>query len=77
VDTPCTRRAGDRGRRAQGLLSALRITDVAGWQRSHSLSADSVIGPRTQRALVLAFQNAHGLVVDGVVGPRTLDALGL
>jgi lysozyme len=61
----------------KALLSALRITDVAGWQRSHSLSPDSVIGPRTLHALVLAFQNAHGLVVDGVVGPRTLDALGL
>lgn len=61
----------------KALLSALKITDVAGWQRSHSLAPDSVIGPRTLRSLVIAFQNAAGLVADGIVGPRTLDALGL
>ena len=45
-------------------------------QRSLSLTADGIFGPKTESA-VKAFQSGHGLVADGIVGSKTWAALGV
>jgi len=59
------------------LSGALRIVDVAAFQRSHGLVADGIVGPRTFAAAVRVFQENSNLLPDGIVGPRTLTVLGL
>lgn len=54
----------------------MRGEDVKALQRKLGLTADSIFGPKTDRA-VRAAQKAHGLSVDGRVGPATRRALGL
>lgn len=62
-------RRGARGAAVAALQTALTA-------RGHTLAADGIFGPATERA-VKAFQNRAGLVVDGIAGPVTMTALGL
>lgn len=44
-------------------------------QAKLGVTADSIFGPQTKKAVV-AFQKARGLAADGIVGPQTWGALG-
>jgi peptidoglycan hydrolase-like protein with peptidoglycan-binding domain len=70
---------GPYTRGALGLTSTAATSAsgaVASVQRALGVSADGVLGPQTQQAIV-SFQVRRGLAPDGVVGPATAAALGI
>jgi peptidoglycan hydrolase-like protein with peptidoglycan-binding domain len=70
---------GPYTRAALGLGSSAPVStsgSVATVQRALGISADGVLGPQTEQAIV-SFQARHGLASDGVVGPVTAATLGI